>query len=310
MFSFLPTRSSCCETDINLVMFPIVDYNPIVITSSTPIGWYMLFPPDGSRDLPQLCYIDGVSTDFLGWSTQSIEDCTTSADKLQAGRCIAITAFVNDFTETASVESEGNGVTDNIITTSGRHVSPKIWKDREYTNRENFTVINPNLETYDPSIGILPAQIINCRSGYSMVRDQMVSHVGSDELFGTFLNTRIRITGTWVPSQIARHPTNTSDRTFLRDFIRFEEAGVNTYLLYLLPGAASCCDCRGMIRVKTRGGAITQTSGQTATVRKANGDCEYIEFNAAFVTEQDKITITTDAPLLDASYLTHPIYKG
>lgn len=264
---YLLHQTKCCESQINILLFPVVDRTPLVIKSTTPPGWYSLFPPNSSRISPELCYIppSPALNPYLGWGTKSMIDCDTPDRPNQGGRCKVFSGFVDDFTEAATVETNNLGVSDGVLIASGRHIQPKIIDDLDIISRQCLVILNPRPGTIDPLTGEIlytTDSILNCRIGKGIFRDQLNSHVGHDQVFGTFLNILLRITGNYKPARSIDQSTKNNQglKTHFEDFIRITNPSAGVYSLSLAPEYQSCCDCPSNHYRLQISGVITGTS--------------------------------------------------
>lgn len=264
----------CCESRVNLLLFPLVSPARLIVTQATPPGWYALYPPSSPRTQSALCYIPAAPAinPYLGWATYPIESCDSPDSKNDGGLLRCLSLFVDDFTETAAAETGQVNISDNLIVASGRHVNPRFYKDSDYIVREMHCILNPGNAVLDPltqAFKFTPTSIAHCRTGTALIRDQTVSHVGHDQIFGTFVNCLLRITGNYQGARQQAELENTPDLMYAADLLKLT-LNTATGSLLIKPSSAwhKCCDCPNeTIRIFLDGVVVNSTGTGVTDVR-------------------------------------------
>ena len=129
---FTPPKISCRTDRTNLVLFT-PDRAPLTITSTTPSGFYVMFPPVISASA-ELIYHDSIATikPYLGWTTTPSPSSNrpTEASGWNTGRCTLNYGAIEDGFNNPYRTEDTKGMASEIAYLTGRLEAP-ISSNRE-----------------------------------------------------------------------------------------------------------------------------------------------------------------------------------
>lgn len=147
---FTPPKISCRTDRTNLVLFT-PDRVPLTIVSTTPSGFYVLFPPVVSASA-ELIYHDStlVSKPYIGWTTTPSPSSNrpTEGTNLNTGKCTLIYGAIEDGFNNPYRTEDTKGMASEIAYLTGRLEAP-ISSNREmfgiYLQVGWFDRVDPSL---------------------------------------------------------------------------------------------------------------------------------------------------------------------
>jgi hypothetical protein len=181
---------------INAVTF-IPNNQPVTLTDTSPIGWYVLYPPQDVRgdQSPSLIHFDPALPNYLGWTTITPVGCNSPVN-YNTGKCSLLYQRLNDIrNQKKDINSGqealpvGKGIQGFIGRILSKNAYPYVSSSENFCLTLNFT------NCFNQKPPLTPADFQNWSIGFITYFKTLANSQIATSVFGQLVKGYIRDIG-------------------------------------------------------------------------------------------------------------------